>query len=126
MNPKHEAQLSQQEKILTKAILRLSAFLGFSGKDLSQTLGMSEATITRLHQGKKTISPYDKEGELALLLLRIYRSLNALVGNQHEKAKLWLHSPNHAFQSKTPFQHIKSVAGLVEVTQYLDAMRGKL
>ena len=126
MNPKYDTQSNQQEKILTKAILRLADFLGLSGKDLSQTLGMSEATITRLHQGKKTISPHDKEGELALLLLRIYRSLNALVGNQHEKARLWLHSPNHAFSSKTPFQHIKTVSGLVEVTQYLDAMRGKL
>lgn len=126
MNPNHQSQLEQQDKILTKATLRLAEFLNLSGKDLSETLGISEASITRLHQGKKTISAQQKEGELALLLLRIYRSLNALVGNHHEKAKLWLHSPNLAFQSKTPFEHIKSIAGLVEVTQYLDAMRGKL
>jgi uncharacterized protein (DUF2384 family) len=87
---------------------------------------MSEATISRLHQGKKLISPETKEGEMALLLLRVYRSLNALVGHHHEKAKLWLCAPNHAFQLKTPLHHMKSVAGLVEVAQYLDAMRGKL
>jgi len=63
---------------------------------------------------------------MALLLLRIYRSLNALVGNHHDKAKLWLHAPNQAFQLETPLKHMKNVSGLVEVAQYLDAMRGKL
>lgn len=56
MNPNHQSQLEQQDKILTKATLRLAEFLNLSGKDLSETLGISEASITRLHQGKKTIS----------------------------------------------------------------------
>jgi uncharacterized protein (DUF2384 family) len=121
-----EKRTHEEEVVLTKAILRMAEFLQLNGKDLSETLGMSEATISRLHQGKKFLSPHNKEGELALLLLRIYRSLNALVGNHHEKAQLWLHAPNHAFQLKTPLSHMKSISGLVEVAQYLDAMRGKL
>lgn len=126
MNTNTQLHPQNEELVLTKAILRLAQFLELSGKDLSETLGISEATVTRLHQGKKFIHPHCKEGEMALLLLRIYRSLNALVGNHHDKAKLWLHAPNHAFQLQTPLNHMKNISGLVEVAQYLDAMRGKL
>ena len=114
-----------EERVLTKAIIRLSTFLSLNGKDLGEILGISEASISRLHQGKKWINPHTKEGEMAVLLLRIYRSLNALVGNHHEKARQWLHAPNHAFQRTIPLQHMKNISGFVEVMQYLDALRGK-
>jgi hypothetical protein len=47
-----------------------------------------------------------KEGELALLLTRLYRSLSALVGDDPAKAKVWLESPNHYF-SAPPIERIK-------------------
>ena len=37
-------------------------------------------TDLRILRGEKTIAPTSKEGELALLLVRVYRSLDALVG----------------------------------------------
>ena len=115
----------QKELVLTKAILKLAAFYDFSGKDLSRIIGMSEATVTRLNQGKAFLSPHTKEGEIALLLLRVYRGLNSLLGNNHDKAKLWLKSDNSYFNQK-PIEQLKSVAGLVAVVNYVDAMRGKL
>jgi uncharacterized protein (DUF2384 family) len=120
-SPQHH----EKEMVLTNAILKLANFYGFTGKDLSDIIGISEATATRLNQGKKRISPHTKEGEMALLLLRIYRSLNSLVGNNHEKAKTWLNSKNNYFQKK-PIEEMKTVQGLVSVINYLDAMRGKL
>lgn len=117
--------LHEKERVLTKAILNVARFYELSGKDLSEIIGMSEASSTRLHQGKKWLSPDTREGETALLLLRIYRSLNALVGNNHAKAKAWLTSDNRYF-GKKPIDKIKTITGLVEVVQYLDAMRGKI
>lgn len=114
-----------RERVLTKAVLNLADFYELTGKDLSDILGISEAGATRLRQGKKWISPATKEGEMALLLVRLYRSLNALVGNHHEKARAWLGSPNHYFKQK-PIEKLKTVYGLVEVVIYLDAMRGRL
>ena len=111
--------------VLTKAVLNMANFYGLTGKDLSAIIGMSEASTSRLHQGKKWLSPYTKEGEMALLLLRVYRSLNALVGNNHEKAKAWLTSANRNFDQH-PIEKLKTVCGLVEVVNYLDAMRGKV
>lgn len=115
----------QKEVVLTKAILNLADYYDLKGKDLCHILGVSESTVTRLSQGKAFLSPFTKEGELALLLLRIYRGLNSLIGNNHDKAKLWLNSDNKYFNKK-PIDHLKSVTGLVDVVNYIDAMRGKL
>jgi uncharacterized protein (DUF2384 family) len=115
----------EKELVLTKAVLNLARFYELTGKDLSEIIGISEASATRLNQGKKFISPYTKEGEIALLLLRVYRGLNALVGNNHQKAKTWLNSFNSYFNKK-PIEQMKTILGLAEVLNYLDAMRGKL
>lgn len=115
----------QEEVVLTKALFNMVKFYSLTGKDLSKIIGISESTVSRLNQGTKLISPYTKEGELVLLLLRIYRSLNAMVGNNHEKAKLWLNHQNKYFKNK-PIDEMKSIPGLVRVLNYLDAMRGKL
>lgn len=115
----------EKEQVLTKALLNLAKFYHLTGKDLSDIIGISESSATRLHQGKKFISPDTKEGEMTLLLLRVYRGLNSLVGNNHDKAKIWLHSFNLYFNKK-PIEQLKTVSGLVDVVNYLDAMRGKL
>lgn len=121
----HQDKAHQEERVLTKAICNLSRLYGLSGKELSKMIGISESSASRLNQGTKLISPHTKEGELALLLLRIYRSLNAMVGNNHEKAKLWLQSDNKYFRNK-PIDEMKTIPGLISVLNYLDAMRGKL
>lgn len=117
--------LHQKEFVLTKSILNLINYYDFTGKDLSEIIGISEASVSRLNQGKKLLSPNTKEGELALLLVRVYRSLNSLVGNNHTKAKVWLNNHNDYFHQK-PIDCMKTVSGLVAVLNYLDAMRGKL
>ena len=89
----------QEDLVLTKAICQLIKFYALTGKDLSQMMGISESSATRLVQGKKLISPHTKEGEIAILILRVYRSLNAMLGNHHEKAKMWLNSPNKYFKN---------------------------
>lgn len=118
--------LTDKDRVLSKALINMALILELSGKDLSEIIGISESSATRLHQGKKLISPTSKEGELALLLLRIYRSLNALVGNHHDKARAWLQNKNAYFNHQKPLDEIKHIQGLVRVLNYLDAMRGKL
>lgn len=117
--------LHKEESVLTKAVSNLAKFYSLTGKDLSKIIGISESSASRISQGTKLISPHTKEGEIALLLLRVYRSLNAMVGNNHEKAKLWLNSQNKYFRN-TPIEEIKTIPGLIGVLNYLDAMRGKL
>jgi hypothetical protein len=111
-------------EVLTKAVLSAAQRLGLRSRDLAAILGSSEASVSRLQRGR-TIEPETKEGELALLLLRLYRSLDALVGGDDAQARAWLHAENRHLAG-VPAQSIATVQGLVDVVQYLDAMRGRL
>lgn len=91
---------------------------------MAEVLGTSEASVSRLSAGR-TIDPGSKEGELALLFLRLYRSLDALVGGDESRARAWLGAENEHVGG-VPVERIRHVEGLVDVVQYLDALRGRL
>ena len=112
----------QPEVVLTKALLRAAELLELSSANLARILGVSEASVSRLVSGARTVDPQSKEGELALLLVRVYRSLDALVGADAAQRKAWLHSPNRALNGR-PAELILRADGLVGVLNYLDAMR---
>jgi hypothetical protein len=110
--------------VLAKAALAAAARLGLRNKQLGEIIGTSEASVSRLRSGRG-LDPERKEGELALLFLRLYRSLDALVGGDDVKARRWLHSANDHLGG-IPSDRIRTVEGLIDVVQYLDAMRGRL
>jgi len=110
--------------VLAKALLAAAGRIGIRNKQLAAIIGSSEASVSRLQHGRG-LDPDTKEGELALLILRLYRSLDALVGGDDAKARDWLHSEN-AHLTGIPAERIRTVEGLVDVVQYLDAMRGRL
>jgi antitoxin Xre/MbcA/ParS-like protein len=112
----------QPDRVLTKALLRAAQLLELSSASLARILGVSEASVSRLASGARAVDPDSKEGELALLLVRVYRSLDALVGTDAAQRKAWLHSPNRALNGK-PADLIQRADGLVSVVSYLDAMR---
>ena len=110
--------------VLTKGVLRAAELLGLRNRELALVLGSSEASVSRL-SGRRRIEPDSKEGELALLLLRLFRSLDALVGGDVVQARAWLQAHNTHIGG-VPAERIRTVEGLVDVVQYLDAMRGRL
>ena len=112
----------QADDVLTKATVRASQLLGLSGADLARTLGMSEPTVSRLMHGARTLDPQSKEGELALLLVRVYRSLDALVGTDDARRQAWMRSHNDALDG-VPLALVQKAEGLVATLNYLDAMR---
>lgn len=110
--------------VLAKATRSASDRLGLRSRQLARVLGSSEASISRL-QNQRGLDPASKEGELALLFLRLYRSLDAMVGGDDAKARQWLAAPNEHLGG-VPAERITTVEGLVDVVQYLDALRGRL
>jgi hypothetical protein len=110
--------------VLAKAVLAAAVRLGLRQRQLAILLGASEASVSRLQRGRG-IAPASKEGELALLFLRLYRSLDALVGGDDDRARRWLHTANDHLGG-VPAERLNSVQGLVDVVQYLDGMRGRL
>jgi hypothetical protein len=111
-------------QVLAKAVMNAAAELGLRHKQLAEIIGTSEASVSRLRIGRN-LDPDTKEGELALLFLRLFRSLDALVGGDDEKARAWLQAENDHLGG-IPAERIRTVEGLVDVIQYLDAMRGRL
>lgn len=111
--------------VLRKAVLRAAQRLGLAQKDLGEILGLSAASVSRLAAGRLDLEPESKSGELALLFLRVYRSLDAVVGGDEEKARAWFFADN-AHLGGIPNERARTVEGLVDVAQYLDAVRGKL
>ena len=124
-SPVREAQRRPEPgPVLAKAVLSAASRLGLRNKHLAAVIGSSEASVSRLQTGRG-LDPESKEGELALLFLRLYRALDALVGGDDGKARAWLDADNHHLAG-IPAERIRSVEGLVDVVQYLDAMRGRL
>lgn len=110
--------------VLARAVLAAAARLGLRQRQLAAVLGTSEASVSRLQHGRG-IEPASKSGELALLFVRLYRGLDALMGGDDGRAREWLHAENEHLGG-IPAERIRGVEGLVDVVQYLDAMRGRL
>jgi hypothetical protein len=111
--------------VLTKALVRAGDELELRQSDLAAILGVSAAQVSRFVSRQALIDPTTKVGELALLLLRVFRSLDTLVGGRPEKARAWLATMNHHLGG-VPTERLKTVEGLTHVADYLDAMRGSL
>src|SRR4051794_15239040 len=105
--------------VLSKAATNAATRLGLRHRQLAAIIGTSEATVSRIGSGRR-LDPSTKEGELALLFVRLYRSLDALIGGDDAKARDWLHSMNDHIGG-VPADRIQTVEGLINVIQYLDA-----
>jgi len=108
--------------VLAKATARASVMLGLSGAALSRIIGVSEPTVSRILQGERALDPDKKEGELALMLVRVFRSLDALVGTDDQKRIAWMQGHNKALGG-VPKHLIERADGLVATLNYLDGMR---
>lgn len=111
--------------LVTKAALRAAARLDVSNKELARILGLSEATISRMGSGSYTLTPEQKPYELALLFVRLYRSLDSIAGGDAAVAKAWLRAENSALGG-VPLTRIMSIVGLSETIAYLDARRARV
>lgn len=111
-------------RTLAKATLRAAELLGLTQAELAPVLGVSRATVSRIASGDYLLSPGQKAWELAALFVRLFRSLDALVGSNEAQARAWLDSDN-AGLGGIPRKLIPTAEGLVRVVQYLDAARGR-
>lgn len=108
--------------VLSKAVIRVTERWAISRALLAKILGVSQATISRLSTKTYQLDPNRKEWEFALLLVRAFRSLDSIVGDE-TTARKWLSSENRALGAR-PIDLITQTEGLVRVVQYLDASRG--
>ena len=108
--------------VLSKAVARAAERLDVSKSLLAKVLGVSPPTITRLYSGNYLLDQNRKEWDFALLFVRVFRSLDSIVGDE-STARKWLNSENLGLNAR-PIELIRNTEGLVRVVQYLDASRG--
>ena len=121
---KTQSVLEQKKLVLTKAFIRMSEKLNLERNELSDILGISEATLSRMFNQNQTslIDPFSKSGEIALLMIRLYKNLSALFGGNDDHCRSWLRRENKRFNAK-PIEMIKKLQGLVATLEYLDEMQ---
>lgn len=108
--------------VVTKAVLRAAERLGLNGRELAAVLGVSEATVSRMKQQRHLLKPEEKAFELAVLFIRMFRSLDAITGGDEGVARAWLKNSNTALGAP-PLEKIRRIEGLFDVLTYLDGRR---
>jgi hypothetical protein len=114
-----------ESAVVTKALLRAADRLDLSAKVLAVMLGLSEATVSRMKRGTFTLEQSSKPFELAVLFIRLFRSLDAIVGGDGAVARAWIGNVNTALGAR-PIDRIQTVAGLTDAIAYLDSRRAIL
>ena len=115
----------EPRRVLTGAVLRAAALLDITQSSLAHILGLSPSTVSRMAGGTYTLDDQRKEWELGALFVRLFRSLDAVIGSNDSSARAWLNGHNSALTGR-PIELIRTTEGLVRVVQYLDAARGRL
>lgn len=124
--PKPVQALSDEGAVLTKATIRAADKLAVSQKALASIIGVSEAVVSRMRKGSFALArDSGKPFELAVLFIRLYRSLDAIVGGDEAVARAWLKNPNTVLRNR-PIDLIQKVQGLLDVIHYLDARRAPI
>ncbi|RAU16817.1 hypothetical protein DN062_16310 [Nitrincola tibetensis] len=110
--------------VLSKALLNASKQLTLRQEELGNVIGLHRTGITRLKHNLD-IQPDSKQGELALLLIRVARALFALTGGDAAWIKHFMRSQN-TLTGGVPAEQVQTIQGLIRVLTCLDALRGKV
>ncbi|MDR7024651.1 antitoxin Xre/MbcA/ParS toxin-binding domain-containing protein [Pseudomonas peli] len=114
--------VADADAVLAKALLNTREQLGLTQQELADIIGVHRTAISRWAEGGLRV--HSKTGELALLLVRVYRSLFALFGGNLTDMQHFLRTDNRHLDAP-PLSLMMQVQGLVRVVEYLDAIRGK-
>ncbi len=119
-----EKQNPMREVVLANAVVHACAQLGLKQAEVARAIGMHRTAFSRL-KSKPFLDPQSKEGQLALIIIRIARALFALTGGDEAWIKRFMRSQNK-MTGGVPAQQIASIEGLMSVLRFVDAIRGKV
>ena len=118
-------QAVSDQSIVSHALCEAADVLGLKRPQLAAVIGVSEPTMSRI-RNEQSVVPAGKPFELALLFLRAYRALFAIIGGDHAGMKHWMQTENKHLGEQAPIELIQKIEGMTQVVRYLDAMRGRV
>ena len=122
---KRKAVVPSDEAVLSTAVARVAGLWNLTNEMLGAIIGVSSATASRLRSGSRTLERGSKPFELAQYLVRLFRSLDSLVGSDDAAAMSWLRTRNLDLDG-VPIDLIRTVRGLSEVSNYVDDFRAQV
>ncbi|MBC2664161.1 DUF2384 domain-containing protein [Novosphingobium flavum] len=111
--------------VLSAAVTRVADLWGLSNTKLGAVLGLSGPTISRLKRGATKLDAASKSFEAGQFLVRLFRSLDALLGSDDDAARQWLQTPNLDLGAR-PIEAIETMRGLIAVCDYVDFYRARV
>ena len=117
--------LDRDADVLSRAVARVSDLWKLTNEQVGKVIGLSAPTASRLRSGSFQLEPGTKPFELAQYLVRLFRSLDSLMGSDDEAAISWLRTENLDLNGR-PIELIRTVNGLWEVTNYVDDFRARV
>jgi len=125
-NNNNDVDNSQNRKrVLTQAVINASGIMNLRQAVIAKTLGISESSVSRMITGGYLLKDSGKEWELAALLVRLYRSLDAIMAGDKDSLRAWLLNYNTAL-CEAPINLISNVAGLAKTVDYVDSYRARV
>ena len=112
-------------RVLSLAVTNAAGLMGLNKATLARVLGISAASAGRLVSGQYQLNPNSKEWDMALLLVRLFRSLDAIMAGDENALRSWLNSPNLGLNAK-PLELVTDAAGLVHTVDYVDSYRARV
>ncbi|MDA9556867.1 MbcA/ParS/Xre antitoxin family protein [Vibrio sp.] len=112
-----------QSTILMEAFLNVCTQLHLKAAWQADVLGVNEITIKRNQTTGFTNNT--KACEIQAQIILMYRALYAICGGDNKLMLHWFNTQNKVLKV-APSEACKTVEGLINVNQYLNAMRGKV
>jgi hypothetical protein len=116
---------TNQNRVLSEAVVRVAGCWQLTNEQLGAILGLSPATASRLRSGGFQLDRSGKAFELGQYLIRLFRSLDALMGSDDRAAISWLKTANLDLGAR-PIDLIRTIRGLCDVTDYVDDYRAQV
>ena len=123
--PAYATSPTKRSAVVSKAVSRSAELLGLTNAVLARIIGVSEATASRLRAGAYALEPSTKPYELSLLLVRLFRGLDAVVGGDEASLRSWMTTANRALGG-VPRDLVQTATGLVAAVDYVDAARARV
>jgi len=106
--------------VLSKAVLKAGENLGLSCLEITKIIGCNVDILESYG-----VNPGSTEGQKALILIRIYEGLFALVGDDTSQINHWMHSKIKSLNG-IPADLVSEPHGLERIIGYIDTIKSKI